>query len=127
MKKPSLLENKQLEKEKEDFQEVLFFLKNYKPVKYKPNKELLKKRNNILSSQKKNSLSLLNHFKWYSFNFRRSKTLSADIIWKYLGRESVKYNLKVETKINDLVMKYIADLNSVLSIKEGPSGIGKTS
>ena len=53
MKKPSLLENKQLEKEKEDFQEVLFFLKNYKPVKYKPNKELLKKRNNILSSQKK--------------------------------------------------------------------------
>ena len=24
-------------------------------------------------------------------------------------------------------MKYIADLNSVLSIKEGPSGIGKTS
>ena len=47
MKKPSLLENKQLEKEKEDFQEVLFFLKNYKPVKYKPNKELLKNRNYI--------------------------------------------------------------------------------
>ena len=53
MKKPSVLENKQLEKEKEDFQEVLIFLKNYKQVKYKSNKELLKKRNNILSSQKK--------------------------------------------------------------------------
>ena len=26
---------------------------------------------------------------------------------KSLRRESVKYNLKVETKINDLVMKYI--------------------
>ena len=36
-----------------------------------------------------------------------SKTLSTDIICKSLRRESVKYNLKVETKINDLVMKYI--------------------
>ena len=118
MKKPSLLENKQLEEEKEYFQEVLYFLKNYKPVKYKLNEELIKKRNYILSPQIKNSLSLLNHYKWYSFNFRRYKTLSADIICKSLRRELVKYNLNVETKINDLVIKYVTDLNSVLSRKE---------
>ena len=42
-----------------------------------------------------------------------------DIICKSLGRESVKYNLNVETKINDLVIKYVSDSNSILSIKEG--------
>ena len=88
--------------------------------KYKPNKELIKKRNYILSPQTKNRSSLLNHYKCYSFNYRRSKTLSADIICKSLGRESVKYNLKVETKINDLVKKSIADSNSLLFIKEKP-------
>ena len=62
----------------------------------------------------------MNHYKWYSFNFRRYKTLSADIICKSLRRELVKYNLNVETKINDLVIKYVTDLNSVLSIKERP-------
>ena len=122
MKKPSLLENKQLEKEKEDFQEVLDLLKIYKPIEYKPDEEFIKKRNYILSPQAKNRLSLLNHYKWYSCNFRRSKTLSVDIICESLGRESVKYNLNAETKINDLIKKYVADSNSVtgLSIKEGP-------
>ena len=82
--------------------------------KYKPNKELIKKRNNILSSQIKKSLSLLNHYKWYSFNFRRSKTLSADIICKYVRRELVKYNLKVKSKINDLVKKYVRFIFSII-------------
>ena len=82
--------------------------------KYKPNKELIKKRNYILSPQTKNRSSLLNHYKCYSFNYRRSKTLSADIICKSLGRESVKYNLKVETKINDLVKKYVRFIFSII-------------
>ena len=47
MKKPSFLENKQIEEEKEDFQKVLNHLKIYKPIEYKPNKELLKNRNYI--------------------------------------------------------------------------------
>ena len=82
--------------------------------KYKPNKELIKKRNYILSPQTKNRLSLLNHYKWYSCNFRWVKTISVDIICKSLGRESVKYNLKVETKINDLVKKYVRFIFSII-------------
>ena len=128
MKKPSLLENKQLEEEKEDFQEVLDLLKIYKPIEYKPDEELIKKRNYILSPQAKNRLSLLNHYISNGIHVilegptGTSKTLSADIICKSLGRESVKYNLNAETKINDLIKKYVADSNSVtgLSIKEGP-------
>ena len=61
MKKPSLLENKQLEEKKEDFQKVLDLLKIYKPIEYKPDEEFIKKRNYILSPQAKNRLSLLNH------------------------------------------------------------------
>ena len=128
MKKPSLLENKQIEEENEYFQEVLDLLKIYKPIEYKPDEEFIKKRNYILSPQAKNRLSLLNHYITNGIHVilegptGTSKTLSADIICKSLGRESVKYNLNAETKINDLIKKYVADSNSVtgLSIKEGP-------
>ena len=41
-----------------------------------------------------------------------------DIICESLGRESVKYNLNIEIKIDDLVKKYVEDSNSLLSVKE---------
>ena len=90
MKKPSLLENKQIEEENEYFQEVLDLLKIYKPIEYKLDEELIKKRNYILSPQAKNRLSLLNHYITNGIHVilegptGTSKTLSADIIYKLL-------------------------------------------
>ena len=106
MKKPSLLENKQLEEEKEDFQEVLGFLKIYKPIEYKPNEELIKKRNYILSPQAKNRLSLLNHYITNGIHLilegptGTSKTLRNDILESIIFKEKPKKQNVNQNKSN---------------------------
>ncbi len=87
-----------------------------------------KKKNFILSDQAKKRLSLLYHYISKGINVilegptGTSKTLSADIICKSLGKNVIKYNLNAETKINDLLIKYISDSESStgLTLKEGP-------
>ena len=127
--KQSLLENPQFDKEKQkDFQIILEKILEYSPKEYYPNENYLQKRNFILSEPAKKRLSLLNHYISKGINVilegptGTSKTLSADIICKSLNKKIIKYNLNAETKINDLLIKYITDSESStgLNLREGP-------
>ena len=128
--KQSLLENPQFEEVKQDFQNILNEItSDYSPKElYHPTEDFLKKKNFILSEQAKKRLSLLYHYISKGINVilegptGTSKTLSADIICKSLGKNVIKYNLNAETKINDLLIKYISDSESStgLTLKEGP-------
>ena len=61
--KQSLIENPQLEEEKQNFQNILNKITaNYLPIEYHPSEAFLKKKNFILSEQAKKRLSLLNHY-----------------------------------------------------------------
>ena len=130
-------------------EEIIDKIKNTKPIFLKSNCDeniLLNNYNYILTDQAKERLDKL-----YTYiksgvpvilegETGSSKTLSAEIICKYIYEMKkdnsetskisedeteqmyIKFNLSAETKINDLMQKFIGDKNSLsgLKIVDGP-------
>ncbi len=119
---------------KESPTEIDFYLEEFKK---KEKKDFFKKQKYILTNKSMERIALLIHYitcgipVFLEGNTGTSKTratlVACNYIKKFLNdkgypKELIRYNLSAETKIDDIVSKYVSDPDSIigLNIKNGP-------